>query len=247
MLGTERGAVVAERGVESPKSWLAALVLSVVGGWLGLDQFYLGNVGLGVAKLVTLGGGGIWWFVDIVLISTGFSRDAQGRRLAVGRVLEDHAGGLSSGPAFFAALGAAAGGVFGLLFFFWGFVIEGLGVGRFYPPGVAVKAMGLALAGAVLILALYTPRYPRVLGPTLVILSGLLLVVSALAFSWLPAAPMFVAQLTQLFLKQWQLLLYLTLPLGMWPLVPLGVPVAFLGGLLALSGGLVAVTTARKG
>lgn len=241
MASAGSGAVVAERATESPKSWLAALILSLVGGWLGLDQFYLGNVGLGVAKLVTLGGAGIWWFVDLVLIATGFARDAQGRRVVVGRKLEEDPRGLSSGKALFIALGPAAGGVLALLFFFWGFIIEHLTVGSFTPQGIVVKAVGLALSGAILILALYAPRYPRALGSTLVILAGLLLVVSSLAFSWLPVVPTFVAQVTRLFRREWALLLYLTLPLGLWPLVVLGVPTAFWGGLLALSGGLVAL------
>ncbi|MCX7750947.1 MAG: TM2 domain-containing protein [Candidatus Bipolaricaulota bacterium] len=241
----ESEAVVAERALDSPKSWLAALILSLVGGWLGLDQFYLGNVGLGVAKLVTLGAGGIWWFVDIVLIATGFARDAGGRRLAVGQVLENKPGGLSSGKALFTALGAAAGGAFGLVFFSWGFIIEYLAVGSFTPQGIAIKAVGLVLAGAILILALYTPRYPRAIGPTLVVLAVLLLLVSGLAFSWLPTVPTFVAQLGRLFRRGWAVLLYLTLPLGMWPLELLGVPLAFGGGLLALAGGLLAITGAR--
>lgn len=245
MTAPESEAVVAERATESPKSWLAALILSLVGGWLGLDEFYLGNVGLGVAKLVTLGGAGIWWFVDIVLIATGFAQDAQGRRLSVGRRLEEHPRGLSSGKALFVALGPAAGGVLALLFFFWGFIFENLAARAFTPQGIVVKAVGLVLAGAVLVIALYAPRYPRAVGSTLIVLSVLLLVVTALAFSWLPVVPTFPAQLTELFRREWKLLLYLTLPLGMWPLVVLGVPVAFLGGLLALSGGLVAVVTAR--
>lgn len=237
-------AKVAERAAESPKSWLAALVLSLVGGWLGLDQFYLGNVGLGVAKLVTIGAAGIWWFVDVVLIATGFARDARGRRLVVGRALEERSAGLNYTTALFTALGPAAGGVLGIVFFFWGFIIEYLSAGNFSPQGIVIKAVGLVLSGAVLILALYTPRYPRAIGSTLIVLAALLLVVSGLASSWLPVVPAFVAQLVRLFRREWQLLLYLTLPVGMWPLVLLGLPVAFWGGLLALSGGLVALTTA---
>lgn len=45
-----------------------ALVLSLFCGWLGLDRFIIGDVGAGVAKLLTFGGCGIWWFIDLFLI-----------------------------------------------------------------------------------------------------------------------------------------------------------------------------------
>ncbi len=65
-------------GVFSPKDWTTALLLAVLVGSLGVDQFYLGNTGLGVAKLLTLGGCGIWALVDIIRIATNNVTDAQG-------------------------------------------------------------------------------------------------------------------------------------------------------------------------
>lgn len=64
-----------------PKDWLAAILLSIFLGTFGVDRFYMGNVGLGIGKLLTLGGCGIWWLVDVILIATGSARDGQGRPL----------------------------------------------------------------------------------------------------------------------------------------------------------------------
>ena len=74
------GVRLARAGGEG-REWLVALLLSVFVGGLGIDRFYLGYIGLGILKLVTLGGCGIWWLVDLILIATDSMKDAQGRRL----------------------------------------------------------------------------------------------------------------------------------------------------------------------
>lgn len=63
----------------SPKSWLAALLLSIFLGEFGIDRFYLGKIGTGIIKLVTFGGFGIWWLIDIILIIAGAMHDKEGR------------------------------------------------------------------------------------------------------------------------------------------------------------------------
>lgn len=45
-----------------------AIILSILVGMLGIDRFYIGDVGLGVLKLITCGGLGIWWIIDLFLI-----------------------------------------------------------------------------------------------------------------------------------------------------------------------------------
>ena len=69
-------------GVFSDKDYLTTLLLSLFVGTLGVDRFYLGYTGLGVAKLLTLGGCGIWHIIDFILVATHKLPDAQGRPLA---------------------------------------------------------------------------------------------------------------------------------------------------------------------
>ncbi|KAG9395559.1 TM2 domain containing protein [Carpediemonas membranifera] len=55
--------------VESSKSWLVCVTLSVIAGSWGLDRLYLGHFWLFLAKLLTMGGWGLWSFVDLALIA----------------------------------------------------------------------------------------------------------------------------------------------------------------------------------
>ena len=69
-------------GLFSSKGWTTALILSVLVGGLGVDRFYLGYTGLGILKLVTFGGCGIWALIDIILIATRKMTDSDGLPLA---------------------------------------------------------------------------------------------------------------------------------------------------------------------
>ena len=68
-------------GAKSRRDWLVALLLAIFLGKLGVDRFYTGNIGLGIAKLCTCGGLGVWWLIDIILIAVGSYRDGEGQPL----------------------------------------------------------------------------------------------------------------------------------------------------------------------
>lgn len=63
------------------KSFLATELFCFFLGVLGIHRFYTGYKGLGIIQLLTFGGCGIWAFIDLVCISLGKYKDAQGQEL----------------------------------------------------------------------------------------------------------------------------------------------------------------------
>ena len=76
--------VVMQQGMGSDKDWTTTLLLSLVGllGICGIDRFYTGSIGLGILKLLTVGGCGIWWLVDLIMLVTGSYKDGNGIPIA---------------------------------------------------------------------------------------------------------------------------------------------------------------------
>lgn len=56
-------------GHSEEKQWTVAFVLAWFLGAFGAHRFYLGQTGLAVLQLLTLGGCGIWSFIDIVVLA----------------------------------------------------------------------------------------------------------------------------------------------------------------------------------
>ena len=58
--------------------WLITLLLCWFLGVFGVHRFYTGHIGIGVIQLLTLGGCGIWAFIDLIIIIVGNYKDADG-------------------------------------------------------------------------------------------------------------------------------------------------------------------------
>jgi len=63
----------------SEKSRGVALALAAILGPFGAHRFYVGKTGTGVLMLCTLGGAGLWYLYDLILVAGGSFRDSDGR------------------------------------------------------------------------------------------------------------------------------------------------------------------------
>ena len=62
----------------SQQDWLVALLLCFFIGIIGAHRFYVGKIGTGVFMVFTLGGLGIWTFIDLILIIVGKFKNKDG-------------------------------------------------------------------------------------------------------------------------------------------------------------------------
>ncbi len=65
----------------SDRSRLVALLLAIPLGLFGAHRFYVGKVKSGILMAVTLGGLGLWYLYDLILVAAGGFRDNEGRLL----------------------------------------------------------------------------------------------------------------------------------------------------------------------
>ena len=66
----------------SQQDWLVALLLCFFIGVIGAHRFYVGKIGTGLLMVFTLGGLGIWTFVDLILIIVGKFKNKDGEVLS---------------------------------------------------------------------------------------------------------------------------------------------------------------------
>jgi TM2 domain-containing membrane protein YozV len=66
---------------ESPKHILPVALLAFFVGVFGVHRFYVGKVGTGILQLLTLGGFGIWWIIDLIFIVIGEFKDGDGNKI----------------------------------------------------------------------------------------------------------------------------------------------------------------------
>lgn len=58
-------------GLFADRIWLKAILFSMFLGFFGVDRLYLKRYVTGVLKAVTLGGLGVWWAIDLLLVVSG--------------------------------------------------------------------------------------------------------------------------------------------------------------------------------
>ena len=71
-------AKVSDKSV-SEKDWLTTFLLCFFLGGIGVHRFYVGRTGSGIAMILTLGGLGIWWFIDFIVVLCGNFKDKDGK------------------------------------------------------------------------------------------------------------------------------------------------------------------------
>src|SRR5690348_5362429 len=71
--------VVTYSGETSEKSRGVALALVTLLGVFGGHRFYVGKIRTGILQAATLGGAGLWWLYDWILVASGSFRDMNNR------------------------------------------------------------------------------------------------------------------------------------------------------------------------
>jgi TM2 domain-containing membrane protein YozV len=79
----------------SDKSRLITLILASLLGPFGAHRFYTGRTKSGILMAATLGGAGIWYLYDLIVVAAGGFQDAEGRLVANWEVEPGHHASLS--------------------------------------------------------------------------------------------------------------------------------------------------------
>ena len=65
----------------STTDWLTLFLITFFVGVLGVHRFYVGKIGTGFLMLLTLGGLGVWFLVDLILVVTGQFTNKDGEKI----------------------------------------------------------------------------------------------------------------------------------------------------------------------
>ena len=65
----------------STTDWLTLFLLTFFVGVLCVHRFYVGKIGTGFLMLLTLGGLGVWFLVDLILVVTGQFTNKDGQKI----------------------------------------------------------------------------------------------------------------------------------------------------------------------
>jgi len=60
--------IIKSQGPVQGKDWQVAMLLCIFLGVVGMHRFYVGKNGTAIAMLLTGGGFGIWWLIDLLLL-----------------------------------------------------------------------------------------------------------------------------------------------------------------------------------
>lgn len=77
----EIGLVAPQEFGASDKNAALACLLCAFLGWAGIHRFYVGKIGTGIIQLLTVGGLGIWYLIDLTMLGFGEFTDKDGLKL----------------------------------------------------------------------------------------------------------------------------------------------------------------------
>ena len=60
------------------EKWLTCLLLCIFLGGFGAHRFYTGKIGTAILMIITGGGCGVWYIIDLIMIISGKFTDADG-------------------------------------------------------------------------------------------------------------------------------------------------------------------------
>ncbi|MDM4766354.1 NINE protein [Pelomonas sp. SE-A7] len=67
----------------SAKRILPAFLFLLLLPTLGFHRFYVGKIGTGILFLITFGGLGLWWLIDVIMLLTGSFTDKQDNKITL--------------------------------------------------------------------------------------------------------------------------------------------------------------------